>query len=74
MGQLTVMDHTGDTKTLWNPDSPDEVAAVRKQFKSLRKKGFLAYRVAGDGSQGVAMAEFDPHAGKVIMTPAMSGG
>ncbi len=72
--ELLVMDHTGDTKTIWNPDVPDEVAAARATFDSLRAKRYLAYTVKGDGEKGVAINEFDPSAGKIIMSPPMAGG
>ena len=49
MNELSVMDGTGDTKTIWDPDNKDEVAAARKQFDDLRTKGFLIYTVKRDG-------------------------
>lgn len=72
--ELAVMDTTGDNKQIWDPDVAEEVEAAESTFKRLKKKGYMAYRVTGDGSKGEAMAEFDPRAGKVIMAPAMRGG
>ncbi len=71
---LTVLDRTGDTKTLWDPTRPDEVALARETFEQLRKKGYLAYRVIGDGSKGEQMREFDPQAAAIILTPQLIGG
>ena len=70
---LAVMDATGDTKTIWNPNDLREVAAARSTFELLKKKGYLIYRVAAAGGKGVAMTEFDPTAEKMIATPALVG-
>lgn len=74
MTELCVMDATGDTKVIFDPNNADEVDAAREQFKALKKKGFIAYRVSGDGSKGEILTEFDAHAGKIIMAPPMRGG
>lgn len=73
-GLLCVMDQTGDTKVIWSVDRPDEVEAAKAQFDMLKKKGYLAYKVKGDGSQGEVMKEFDANAGKLILVPPMRGG
>lgn len=72
--EMVVMDRSGDSKTTWDPDNPDEVDAARKLFKSLKKKGHFAYSVKGNGEKGTLLQEFDPDAGKIIMSPAMAGG
>lgn len=73
--EMAVMDHTGDTKVIWDPDNADEVAAARAQFEALRKKGFAAFRVRGkDGEKGAQITAFDPQAEKLILVPQMVGG
>lgn len=72
--ELCVMDHTGDTKTIWNKNNADEVAAAKATFNSLKKKGYYGYRVNRDGNKAEVMNEFDPEAEKVIMSPALAGG
>jgi hypothetical protein len=74
MPEIAIMDTTGDTKVIWNAGNPDEVAAAKETFKSLRKKGYLAYSVKGDGSKGTALTEFDMSAEKLIMIPPIVGG
>ena len=74
MAELAVMDRTGDTKTIWDANNPDEVEVARETFNSLKKKRYIAYSVAGDGSKGSIITEFDPNAGKIIMSPPMAGG
>lgn len=73
-GELIVMDMNGDSKTLWDPDNGDEVAAARETFKRLKKQGYIAYQVKKKGKPGKIMDEFDPEAGAVILSPPMAGG
>lgn len=75
MGELAVMDHTGDTKLMWDSDNETEVANARRTFDEMKKKGFTAYSVYGkDGAKGEQIREFDPKAEKIILVPQMQGG
>jgi hypothetical protein len=74
MNELAVMDRSGDVKTMWDPRNGDEVEIARKQFDSLRKKGYLIYKVGKDGEKTTAIHEFDPDAGKLIAVPPVVGG
>ena len=74
MGTMCVMDVTGDSKSMWDPNNPDEVDQARGTFNDLKQKGYTAYRVRDDGKKAEVMAAFDPQAGKVILSPAMAGG
>lgn len=71
---MHIMDSTGDTKVLWSVDSPEEVKAAKKTFDSLKKKGYLAYTVDGDGGKGEVIREFDKTAGRIILAPQLVGG
>jgi hypothetical protein len=74
-GTMSVLGREGDTKTIWNPDNPDEVAAAKATFDQLvGKKGYLAFTVKKDGEKGERITEFDPKLGKVILVPRMVGG
>ena len=73
-GLICIMDATGDTKTIWDPNNPDEVASARNTFDTLRAKGYLAYSVKADGEKGDVVVVFDPKAGKIILTPPLKGG
>ena len=73
--EMAVMDRTGDTKIMWDPDNPDEVSAARKTFDELvGKKKMLAFSVKKSGKQGEQVREFDPKAERLIITPALVGG
>jgi hypothetical protein len=72
--QMRVMDHTGDYQAIWDPTKQDEVDAAKAQFRKLKGKGYLAYTVQEGGAKGEVIREFDPEAGKIIMTPPMAGG
>ncbi len=73
-GTLHVMNGTGDTRVIWSADNADEVAAARKTFDDLRKKGFLAFSVKRSGDKGEQITTFDPDAEKIILAPPMRGG
>lgn len=74
-GMMEVMDGTGDTKSIWDPENEAEVAAAEAQYNVLTKKGYRAFTVTGkDGEQGEQMDKFDPKAGRMIMIPQMAGG
>lgn len=74
-GTVSLMDETGDTRTMWDRTKPEEVAAARQQFAKLKGDGYLAYSVKGKkGKAGVVLHEFDPDAERIIYTKPMAGG
>ena len=74
-GVLHVMDHTGDTRLMWDKGNDDEVSTAREMFRKLKAKGFLAYTVRGKkGEKGEVLREFDPSAERIIMSPQLVGG
>lgn len=72
--ELCVLDATGDSKQIWDPDNPAEVEAARTTFNSLKAKGYIAYSVDKGGEKGEIMNSFDPLCGKIILSPPMRGG
>jgi hypothetical protein len=72
--EMAVMDATGDSKTIWNKDNPDEVECARDQFNKLTKKGYRAFSVGAKGKQDEIVTEFDPDMEKLIFVPALAGG
>ena len=73
-GELAIMDGNGDTKVYWTRGNAAETAAARTTFDQLRAKGYLAYRLVGDGTKGEQLLEFDPNAQQIILAPAPQGG
>jgi hypothetical protein len=75
VGEMAVMDRTGDTKVIWDRNNEAEVEAARATFDSLRKKGYMAYSVKGkNGDKGEVIREFDPAAERLILAPPLVGG
>jgi len=76
MGELAIMDHTGDMKTIWDPSNAEEVAMAQDQFNRLvvEKKTHEAFKVEGKGEAGARITEFDPREGKIILIPKLQGG
>ena len=75
MGEMRVLDTSGDTKVVWDPDNEDECDAAEAQFNSLIKKGFTAFEVGKRGKKtDDKVTKWDPELGKLIMVPRMQGG
>jgi hypothetical protein len=74
MGELAVMDHTGDTKLVWDSDNADDVAAAKAMFETQKKKGYMAFSVKKNGKPGEVLQTFDPKAEKIIMQAPLAGG
>lgn len=69
------IDETGDTKIIWDRSNTTEAEIARAAFRKAKADGFMAYRVVGkDGSRGEVLAEFDPTAERIILTPPLRGG
>lgn len=74
MGIMKILDSTGDSKIMWDPENEDEVDGAEAQFDVLIEKGFSAYAVKKDGEKGRKIKKFTPNAGKIIMVPSIAGG
>ena len=74
MGEIRWLDETGDSKITWDPENEDQVDAAEAQFDVLLGKGYKAFRVKKDGSQGQQIKKFDSEAGTIIMTKGLVGG
>lgn len=72
--EMAIMDHTGDTKIVWDPENDVEVDHAEKTFNEFKKKGYLAYKVDKKGNSGEIMRKFDKDEEKMILTPQMKGG
>lgn len=68
-----VMDHTGDTRHVF--DTTDKVAIddAEKRFLELTGAGFTAAARTGDGEATVTR-RFDPKAEKTLFFPRLQGG
>lgn len=73
-GEMRVLDHTGDTKIIWDSENRTEVEHARKTFDELAAKGFSAFSVKKDGEKGSRLSKFDPEEEKMILVPALRGG
>lgn len=76
MGEMSILNHEGDTKVIWDPENEDECKAAEKQFDILMDKGFTAFEVKKDGKKKTAktVRKFKPGLGKLIMVPELVGG
>lgn len=74
-GVMAVLNRTGDTKVIWDPDVPHEVANARRTFDEMtREKGYSAFSVNRKGDKDKKVTSFDPDAEALILAPALVGG
>jgi hypothetical protein len=73
---LHITDETGDTRIMWDPAVPDEVATAKAAFNAAKKKGMLSYAVDPEtgGQTGEVIREFDETKGKIVMVRQTRGG
>lgn len=72
---MHTLDRDGDQRVMWDKDNPDEVAAAKATFDSLKKKGYLAYKAEGKrGDKGEVIQDFDPDAERIILAKRSAGG
>jgi hypothetical protein len=68
----------GDVELNWTAGSTDEIEAARAAFTAMKGKGFMAYKVTpgrrGGEPHREQIREFDPQAGRIVMTPPLAGG
>ena len=72
--EIDVMDSTGHTKHIWDPEKPAEVSAAKDLFESLTKKGYRAFHVNRLWNEGKQMDRFDADAEKMILVPPIVAG
>ena len=74
MGEMRVLDMTGDTKIEWNIRNRKQVADAREEFNKFIARGFAAFLVGEDGKKHTRVFDFDPAAGQLIIVPVVQGG
>jgi hypothetical protein len=71
---LQYLSDEGDSRIIWDPENPDEVAAAKAQFDTLTGKGYRAYAVRRGGEKGEQVRKFDPNIERLILAPQTVGG
>ncbi|MBR0845176.1 hypothetical protein JQ607_33725 [Bradyrhizobium liaoningense] len=68
-----VMDRTGDSRHLIDPDDERELAKAERRFYELTNAGFTAAARTGPG-QVSQIRSFDPNAEETVFFPRLVGG
>lgn len=68
MATQIVMDRTGDSRHLFNPDDAQELARAEQRFYELTNAGFTAAVRTGPG-QTSHLRSFDPAAEETVFFP-----
>ena len=73
MATQIVMDHTGDTRHMFDPADARAVAEAERRFKGLIGAGFTGAVRRGEGKSEV-LRTFDPAAEQTLFIPRLKGG
>lgn len=72
---MRVMDETGDTAYGWDPNDVIDVELAKKQFDTMRGKGYAAFKTDGEGGKtGRPVTTFDAHAAEYVYIKPLQGG
>lgn len=74
LGQMRILDSSGDTKVVWDSSKPDEVKAARESFEHYRGKGYSIFGAGAAGEKGSRLEAFDPQVGIMYVVPRTVGG
>lgn len=67
MGELVVLNETGDVKVEWDPADAESTAKAKAEFERLQGEGYLFYEVAE--ARGKQVKKFTKKAGKLLAAP-----
>jgi hypothetical protein len=73
MASQIVIDHTGDTRHIFDKQDGTAVAKAEQRFKELTGTGFTAAVRSGPGEQRI-IRSFDPTADETLFYPRLVGG
>jgi hypothetical protein len=73
LNAIGVMGEDGDTKHLWDPKKPKEIAEAKQLYATLTKAGYRAFHMVKSG-KGEQMKDFDPKAKRMLFVPPFQGG
>jgi len=68
-----VMDTSGDTRHLFDPNDARALAEAEKRFGDLTQAGFIAAKRTGNGTSEL-VRHFDPAAQETVFIPRLVGG
>ncbi|MBS1722800.1 MAG: hypothetical protein JSS66_07460 [Armatimonadetes bacterium] len=74
MATYTVLAGSGDLKLSYDPANKDQVAAAKKVFNDLVKKGMKVYVDTKSKSRRKEVTEFSPTQTKLVFVPQLTGG
>lgn len=68
MGEIAVLNQSGDEKIEWNPADEESTSKAKQKFDDLKAKGYEFFEVAD--AKGKQIKKFSKKLGKVIASPA----
>lgn len=67
MGELTILDKTGDIRVEWDPDDAESTAKAKAEYDRLKQDGYNFYEVTE--TRGRPVKRWSKGAGRLIAAP-----
>ena len=74
MGQMRVLDSSGDRQVNWELENKASIEAAEEVAKTLAAAGFTFFGVVPGTDKGSRLKRFDPAQETIIAIPRVSGG
>lgn len=74
IGVMSIMDDSGHHELKWNRSDAKDIAAARKTFDGLIRKGYAAFGSDKRWAAKHGIKTFDPALEEVVMVPRIVGG
>lgn len=70
MGELRVLNRSGDVTIEWRPDDKESVEQAKEEWKGLKEAGYEFFEMA-EGGKGKRLTRFSKKHGKVLAAPGV---
>lgn len=70
MGELRVLNKTGDIVVEWDPETPESIKNAEEEWKRLKREGYRFFE-ALPGEKGKAVKKFDAELGRILVVPGV---
>jgi hypothetical protein len=71
---MHILDATGDRTVTWDTEVKDSTVVAESTFKEMLDKGYMGWKVIGEGKSGTQIRKFDQTAEKIILSTPFVGG
>lgn len=74
MGQMRVLDSSGDRQVKWEADDKASIEAAEQVYEALKAAGFSFFTVEPGTDKGGKLKDFDSAQETIVAVPRITGG